>query len=626
LPYGSNLRPPQFSAKTGHGGYAWGLRTGTAANHENLVEAPHRFVPNLSHGGFGVASLVYCCKNCQYTSPSRPANLLQVLYFPLIKVIDVTVISKQKEVSMLKILICSIICLVAILISIPLNAETVWRDVSRGIKSEDFRTVAVDPEDRDTVYIRSSEAVYKTTDGGVRWEVIFSVRSTSNVINMIAVDAEAVYAGTSKGLYKSKDEGSTWKRIFSGIGRDEGGVLFVTVDPNDTNVIYIGTGAGLFFSRDRGQGWEKGRGLPSSVHYIAVDHSDTQAVYAAAADGLYMSLDRGVNWAHIRETNVTEDEAFENENENRETEETAYAEIRSIAVSSEDSSKVFAATSRGLLITKDRGRTWVAASSLGLPSRNIRHLVLDENGDIYAATDRGVIKHSMATQSWEEAFKGLGSREVRHISLAGGYPSVFWVVADRGIFKTAPENAPALSGAGNTEEVFVNFANEPTIAEIRQAAIIYAEVHPSKIKKWRMAAARKALLPDLSFEYDKNRDWQSSTYFYSTSTQKYKDDDITRGNDSGWSVSVTWELGELIWNNDQTSIDSRSRYTVQLRDDLLNEVTRLFFERRRLQVAMLVSPSAHIRETLENELRLQELTAGIDALTDSYLSKRLNKM
>jgi hypothetical protein len=38
---------------------------------------------------------------------------------------------------------------------------------------------------------------------------------------------------------------------------------------------------------------------------------------------------------------------------------------------------------------------------------------------------------------------------------------------------------------------------------------------------------------------------------------------------------------------------------------------------------MFISPPADIKSTIEKDLRLQELTANIDALTGTYLSKRL---
>jgi len=56
-----------------------------------------------------------------------------------------------------------------------------------------------------------------------------------------------------------------------------------------------------------------------------------------------------------------------------------------------------------------------------------------------------------------------------------------------------------------------------------------------------------------------------------------------------WDVSVTWDLGELIYNGDQTLIDVRSKLMVQLRNDILSEVTSLYFERRKLQIELLTN-------------------------------------
>lgn len=527
---------------------------------------------------------------------------------------------------MLKKFLFTIIILFCLMTPSLLRAETVWKNVGRGISGSDFMAAAAAPENAETAFISSREAVYKTTDGGGSWDVVFSSRSTGNKINTIALDERHLYAGTFKGLYRSRDRGSGWERIFSTIGNGERGVLFVTVDPKDEDVIFIGTGSGLFLSRDGGGKWEKGGNLPSdvSVHYISIDGSDNRIIYAAADDGIYKSRNRGSGWFRIFETNITEEEEpYKNEHENSGLEKNT--EVKCIAVDPEDNRRVFAGTSKGLLISTDSGRTWKRAGSLGLMSRYIKHLAIDGQGVVYAATDRGVFTYSSATVSWDEAFSGIGSRDVRNVAISED-GSVLWAAAERGAFRTVEVRAGTVDQEIKTEEIMLEFAGEPTIEEIRQAAIIYADVHPSKISKWKKAASRKAMLPDIRFNFDKNRDWQSSTYFYSNSTQKYKDDDITKGDDTGWSVSLTWQLGELIWNDDQTSIDSRSRYTVQLRDDLLNEVTRLYFERRRLQIETSVSPPADIRDKVESEIRMQELTAGIDALTGSYLSKRLNAM
>ena len=59
---------------------------------------------------------------------------------------------------------------------------------------------------------------------------------------------------------------------------------------------------------------------------------------------------------------------------------------------------------------------------------------------------------------------------------------------------------------------------------------------------------------------------------------------------------------------------------VQLRDDIMNEITRTYFERRRLQIETYLSPPRDIKQILEKDLRIQELTADLDALTGGYFS------
>jgi len=275
--------------------------------------------------------------------------------------------------------------------------------------------------------------------------------------------------------------------------------------------------------------------------------------------------------------------------------------------------------------------TWRKAGNSGLINRDIRRLAVS-SGDpdsIFAATEKGVFRYSKTSDNWHEVYNGLVSSDIRSITFsydqyAGS--KALWAATRNGLYKTVPV-AKVFSDHSKVEaqHVFSEFGNEPTIEEIREAAMSYAEVQPEKIEGWRKAAAKKALLPDLRFEFNNNKTRQSSTYFYSTKDEKFKDDDITRDRNDAWSVSLTWQLGDLIWNDAQTSIDTRSKLMVELRDDILNEVTRLYFERRRMQIEMLLSPHEDIKEKIDKELRLQELTADIDALTGSYLSRRITQ-
>ncbi len=164
-----------------------------------------------------------------------------------------------------------------------------------------------------------------------------------------------------------------------------------------------------------------------------------------------------------------------------------------------------------------------------------------------------------------------------------------------------------------------DFPHEPTIAQVREVAIRYAEVQPEKIARWRQQAHWKALLPTFSVDYDRNQNTYIASSVTTTGTRAFKTDDPSKKA----GLSLKWNLGDLIWNSDQTSIDARSRFTTQLREDLVDEITRSYFERRRLQLNALMEPSTDPKTQVEKELRLQELTAMLDGLTGGWFSNQL---
>jgi hypothetical protein len=60
---------------------------------------------------------------------------------------------------------------------------------------------------------------------------------------------------------------------------------------------------------------------------------------------------------------------------------------------------------------------------------------------------------------------------------------------------------------------------------------------------------------------------------------------------------------------------------IELRGDILDEVTKLYFERLRVKMELDNLSIEDRKKRLEKELRLQELTASIDALTGGYFSQ-----
>ena len=65
-----------------------------------------------------------------------------------------------------------------------------------------------------------------------------------------------------------------------------------------------------------------------------------------------------------------------------------------------------------------------------------------------------------------------------------------------------------------------------------------------------------------------------------------------------------------------------AREIIELRDDVLDEITQLYFERRRVLDALARAPAPDDVEAVRLRLRAQELAAGIDAWTGGWFGRQ----
>lgn len=230
--------------------------------------------------------------------------------------------------------------------------------------------------------------------------------------------------------------------------------------------------------------------------------------------------------------------------------------------------------------------------------------------------------------------------------------------------KAGAAAGPSVPTIDDVQTVMGQFSKEPSVQEIQEVAMRFAEVHPDLIEGWRKGAKYRGLLPDftLDFGFDRRsrslwgevdevreynrREFGSQTgdtvninttgdvsitsseysdkfYIYTQTTHRDRTDDIQERRKT-IRFRFRWDLGDFLYNPDQVRISDESRDLVELRNDVLQEVTQFYFQRRQLQIDMLLSPSEDLRERLRLELQLQEVTANVDFLTGGYLTQRLN--
>ena len=165
---------------------------------------------------------------------------------------------------------------------------------------------------------------------------------------------------------------------------------------------------------------------------------------------------------------------------------------------------------------------------------------------------------------------------------------------------------------------------EPSIQEAQAAALQFFNIDADTVSSIRTRAAWKAILPAVTGEIRVNdarvdsRDIDVAG-FSATDPAAFGD---TTADVFEYKVSARWNLPQLIFNSEV--LDASSLAVLQ--EGVLKEVTRLYYTRRRLQVDLILSPPADPATQLGKELRIEELTATLDALTGNLFSTRAKRV
>lgn len=486
--------------------------------------------------------------------------------------------------------------------------DDAWVPAS-GIKDSDLKEVSIDYDNKGVIYATSAKALYRTDDNGNAWLEVFSSQINDDTINFIRVFEHGVFACTKKGVFTSNDGKLSWKKIFKGVGEKENNVAHIAFSKD--KIIYLATGAGLFISGNNGMEWAKDNIGGTGFGLKWIEFLD-DVIFVVTEKGVYKNS--GAGW---KRTFVTSREDSERDADASDELLEAVKQVNSLAI---HENTVFLAADSGIFTSEDKGETWKSFIDAGLMSSRVKRILF--SGALYAITDKGIFIFSDKDKLWQNLYKGMATKEAN--SMAVDSDGNIWAATKKGLYALRQNATTSLAADTSLEnqkrDILKNFEKEPTINDVQEAAIKYAEVHPDKIKEWRNSADKKAFLPSISIGADR---YLTDYWHWDSGTNP---DTLQKGKDAiSWDIAMTWDMGELIWNNDQTSIDTRSKLMVELRDDIMNEVTRTYFERRRLQIDLIASPPKDLKFSLEKELRLQELTADIDALTGNYFSRRLQE-
>ena len=487
-----------------------------------------------------------------------------------------------------------------------------WQKIGSGIYEPAVVKLAADPHDPSAIFAATNKALYRSSDGGKQYDPVFQVSGEFEGINDIYIDPtkpQNIFAATDAGLYFSPDAGKHWQRDFYS-SDERSRKCLALLRAGET--LYLGTGDGLLYKTAAEQSWSA---VGNELSRNAVNHiaAGGRFIYFATDDAVY-DLDLKTNGYSRIFTAGSAQAVAADENENAvESEsggETARPLVRFVRAADDDDTAIYVATARGIYLSGDGGRHWRLLANPPVDLETLNALVLLSEGEerkLLVGTKRGAFLFDDGR--WTPLYQGMETNSMS--DLVKDARGKVYAATDRGVFYLS--GGQALSPFPSEDR----FGDEPTIQQVHRWAVDYAEVSPDKIKNWRALAGKRALLPDLSVGMDRG---DGEVFHWDTGTSP---DTLLKGRDFlSWDVSLSWDLGDLVWSTDQTTIDSRSKLMVELREDVLDQVTRLYFERRRLQ-AELAADALEPAAEFDKQLRVDELTALLDAFTGGKFSSKL---
>jgi photosystem II stability/assembly factor-like uncharacterized protein len=442
-------------------------------------------------------------------------------------------------------------------------------------------------------------------------QLLFQKGEKPVTINWIEVDwnnERRVFVATSSGLYASSDKARTFVRVFQGTATAaERNVNAVATDPSDPKRILVGTASGLYSSRNGGVTFEKTMDYymrDSFVREIWFDPAQKGLVHVAMAGSAMASPDAGLHWI----TTHWNDSA-------------PRADVQSISLGPNNIRVI--GTRDGVFASWQGGEmgTWQRRGLRFVGSAVSKVLTTTDPKVWYALTDDALWRTENAGASWRPVFQLGGKEAPRWLMAFGGQVQNMWLLTSRGIYRVG---TPPLSRRYSlTMRASPDLLRVPPLADFLRRLLKHHRIYFPDNQRTRERHLWAAFLPGLTGGGQYTRAIETPNY-QSIQFRQYSFTSYQRPIDRvpSWYVFASWDLSELIFSKMALPHWGRvERNLAAIRQDLSERVHRLYLEYRRLARILVYAPPADELVRQYHEIRLQEISAYLDAVSDGDWSK-----
>jgi len=265
-----------------------------------------------------------------------------------------------------------------------------WQVV--GPTGGDVRVIAIDPKDKNRLYVSTLDGqIHTSADGGRSWSLLVNLNKPELILDQLFVDSrdsKIIYASGHRhkapgGFFRSTDGGATWKESKQ---MEKESIHAMTQSTSDPGVLLAGTTNGVWLSKNSGADWEKisSPTMPINIDSLAMDPRNTSTIYAGTWWRAYKTTDSGKSWRLIKDGMIDDSDVF------------------AITVDPRNPEYVIASACSGIYDSRNGGEKWAKIQGIPSQSRRTRDLLQHPTivGTVYAATTEGLWMSVNGGKAW----------------------------------------------------------------------------------------------------------------------------------------------------------------------------------------------------------------------------------
>lgn len=513
------------------------------------------------------------------------------------------------------------------------------------------------------------------------WELNYQGRQ--RVVKSIAIYKEWIFIGTGNGIFISKDNGKTWNdfgtnRLF----KDNNGnslINWIYIDKRNKK-IYLATSFGAFYSGVKKADWQKIlNGTKTELNQINSIYIYKGNAYISSSDGFLLCKLKQNTCSRINHGLVVDNLSGNHEayftlkvsgrlylgtsngvyyfdNSSLEWIEITNgiqrlpsSRINAKHLLFDKDGNLWLACGTGIYFSSNKGKSWEKRSERiknNLDGFQETFYLLEDQESLYASTASGVYYFDKGKNYWEDISSGIrtkdGNKNVYWLAKKG---DVLYAATDEGLFSLEHQaQVPAHSSQFIPPfllkgKIGIDFANlteiEPSLIEVQKQALKFSSLPTTEdFKRYRLQARLRNLIPQVGFDintrgayidyfqFEKGISTNISlkNQFDASKITRYQNDDQLFK-----QFSISWNTNQFLYDDEIREILNQARLSANIKENLLDDVTRIFYQRKKLQLSYLTNPPEDFQTRLEKDLELAELTGQLDSRTGGWFSKEIEK-